>query len=412
MSNDERIRRFLRRETDEWTHLVLAFRPEIALLGFLLFRALTSNPGAEVLDVEDAEAIEEDGVIELHFPDAEKRRHRDVEVEYGRTELMVSRGVALLRGSAPAGVPTAVAVDTNDTGVVTVRLTLRADDSDRLDEVSAEVERLLEKIDPYRGKALALGPEGVSFLPPPKVDDDDIVLPEGTTEMLARSFAFLDDPEPWPRNLRRRGVLLAGPPGVGKTLTARWLSARLSATTLWITPGVLASAGPATVFGLARRLKPTLLILEDLDGLEGPGQDPAVYGALLGEMDGFKDLDGIGVLATTNRLETFSEALHPEDRPGRFHRIVEFPLPDAALRQRMIAGLFSASAVFGRFDDVTSRRLVERTEGMTGAQIAEMVRELESRTLWNLQHDLSVEPAVILEGMVEEGRSRTSLGFG
>jgi ATP-dependent 26S proteasome regulatory subunit len=172
----------------------------------------------------------------------------------------------------------------------------------------------------------------------------------------------------------------------------------------------LAGVGPAEVFRLAAECKPTLLILEDLNGLEAPGDDPSVFGALLGQMDGFTDLEGVGILATTNRPETFGQALHPAERPGRFHRLIEFKPPVAPLRRRIIIHLVDTSAVLEPLDDITLERLIEHTEGRTGAQIAELIRELESRTLWSLQKNRPAGVVEILENLAEE--TTTTAGFG
>lgn len=154
------------------------------------------------------------------------------------------------------------------------------------------------------------------------------------------------------------------------------------------------------------------LILEDLKGLEAPGDDPSVYGALLGHMDGFTDLSGLGILATTNRPETFGTALHPADRPGRFHRLIEFEPPDAALRRQMIVHLVDTSTVLNSLDDFTFERLVEHTNNQTGAQIAELIREFESRLLWDLQKGQPTDLNSILEDLAEETRSKKDFGFG
>jgi len=94
-------------------------------------------------------------------------------------------------------------------------------------------------------------------------------------------------------------------------------------------------------------------------------------------MDGLEGVEGVVVLAATNRPEAVDEAL---TRPGRFDRLVEVGLPDAAGR-RAIFNVHLAKAVkragrpvFESLDEGGWERLQLATEGLSGADIAEAVR--------------------------------------
>lgn len=123
-----------------------------------------------------------------------------------------------------------------------------------LDEFRAAVDRY----DATRGKLLVFDRSGVGFLPSPRVDWDDVVLPEALRHEIRQNVVLYL--EAWKRNLSShlppgRALLLSGPPGTGKTLLGKALATMLDDVTfLWITPAglnhvtmlVSFTAGPAS----------------------------------------------------------------------------------------------------------------------------------------------------------------------
>jgi hypothetical protein len=133
---------------------------------------------------------------------------------------------------------------------------------------------------------------------------------------------------PW-----KRGILLLGPPGNGKTHAVKALCHEIGVPALYVRSlepqGMFHGsehANISSVFDLARKTAPCLLILEDLDALIKPSNRSFV----LNELDGFSANTGICVVATTN----YPERLDPSilDRPSRFDRKYPFDLPQVAER--------------------------------------------------------------------------------
>ncbi len=183
-----------------------------------------------------------------------------------------------------------------------------------------------------------------------------------------------------------RGVLLYGPPGTGKTLLARCVAGQADAEFIHIRAVDVASMwyGEAEkrmqeAFDEARRRAPCVLFLDEVDALT-PSRETAheatnrVVATLLENLDGLQPLQGVAVLAATNRLDAVDPAF---TRPGRLDRLIHVPLPDEAARLQIL-GVHQrrAEALAGRdlFAHTDYRRLLRETAGMSGAEIEEMVR--------------------------------------
>jgi ATP-dependent 26S proteasome regulatory subunit len=116
----------------------------------------------------------------------------------------------------------------------------------------------------------------------------------------------------------KRGLLLYGPPGVGKTHTVRYLTSTLTDTTvLQLTGNALHLVAEAC--SVARTLQPSMVVIEDVDliaedrGMH-PGQHPLLF-QLLNEMDGLEEDADVVFVLTTNRADLLEPALAA--RPGR-----------------------------------------------------------------------------------------------
>lgn len=179
-----------------------------------------------------------------------------------------------------------------------------------------------------------------------------------------------------------KGILLYGPPGTGKTMIAKAVAATSEANFISIKGPELISKwvgesekGVREVFRKARQAAPCVVFFDELDaiaprrgGSEGDSHvTERVISQMLTEMDGLEDLKGVVVIGATNRPDIIDEALL---RPGRFDRILEVPVPDKDSRKQIFQ-IHVKKKPLG--PDVSIDKLVEMTEGMTGADIAAIV---------------------------------------
>jgi transitional endoplasmic reticulum ATPase len=133
--------------------------------------------------------------------------------------------------------------------------------------------------------------------------------------------------------------------------------------------------GVREIFRKARQAAPCVVFFDELDaiaprrgGSEGDAHvTERVISQMLTEMDGLEDLKGVVVIGATNRPDIIDEALL---RPGRFDRLLEVPVPDKDSRKQIFQIHAKKKPLAS---DVNLDKLVEMTDGMTGADIASVV---------------------------------------
>jgi cell division protease FtsH len=254
---------------------------------------------------------------------------------------------------------------------------------DRAPQIIEEIRRLTLEHNVFRGHVIAFGDEVfghhhqgalLSFAERPDVSRDQVILPPPVLDGVERQMLGVAKHA---ARLRasgqhlRRGVLLYGAPGTGKTHTVRYLMGRLPGVTV-----VLLSGGALRMIGaacsVARVLQPSVIVVEDVDLIAEergrfPGQNPLLF-ELLNQMDGLgQDVD-VAFLLTTNRADLLEQALAA--RPGRVDHAAELPIPDGDARRRLMQ-LYQGSL---RLELADPDAVIARTEGVTASFIKELLR--------------------------------------
>jgi cell division protease FtsH len=245
----------------------------------------------------------------------------------------------------------------------------------------AELDELRSRLNVYRGQLVDVGvsPMGgmdLNFAAIRATPRDDVVLPETVLARVEQhAFGVGDhrDALVGAGQHLKRGLLLFGPPGTGKTHTTRYVVGRMTGYTRLLLSGrSLAAIG--SVAELARELQPAVVVLEDVDLIAedrsfGPGSSPLLFD-LLDAMDGAAADADLMFLLTTNRPDLLEPALAA--RPGRVDIAVAIGLPDADARARLL-DLYRRGVPW-QVDADAMRPAVDRTEGVTASFLKELVR--------------------------------------
>ena len=258
---------------------------------------------------------------------------------------------------------------------------------DRAQRALDEVRQLSVERNVFRGQVVSFsgnvfGPRGfgvapgaeLSFVDRPSVQRDQVILPAQLLDGIEHQVLGIAR---YGRRLLvsgqhlKRGVLLHGPPGTGKTHTVRYLLGQLPGVTVVVLSGA-ALGTIAAACSIARTLQPSAVIVEDVDLIaeertQRMGQHPLLF-QLLNEMDGLAEDADVTFLLTTNRADLLERAL--TQRPGRVDHAALLPLPDAEARGQLIR-LYQGSL---QLDLTDPGAVIARTEGVTASFIKELLR--------------------------------------
>jgi len=204
---------------------------------------------------------------------------------------------------------------------------------------------------------------------------DDIYLPSAQKQEIRMQVETFLASESLYRRLNipyRRGFLLYGPPGNGKTMLIKILAAsypQLKAVMVPLTKTV-GERELGSAIREAERLAPSLLILEDIDVMFG-GSSPVAYSEFLNLVDGVSELSrGILIVATTNHAGKLGAAL--TERPGRLDRLWKLGKPSLETRQAYLSRLVESTDQAFADAKTFASELAEKTEGFSMAYLREL----------------------------------------
>ena len=210
---------------------------------------------------------------------------------------------------------------------------------------------------------------------------------EEAKESLMDVVDFLKNPEKYKKYGARmpKGVILYGDPGTGKTLLAKAVAGEAGVPFYALSGSdfvqVYVGVGAARVRNLFKKAKShgkAVIFIDEIDaigkartnGKNGSSNDERdqTLNALLTEMSGFNQEDGIVVIAATNRLDMLDSALL---RPGRFDRHIEVSLPDVNAREKIL----SLHLKNKPHENLDIKDIAKKTVYFSGAKLESLVNE-------------------------------------
>ena len=216
---------------------------------------------------------------------------------------------------------------------------------------------------------------------------EDVAGLENARKELQEIVAYLKDPSRFQKlgGELPKGLLLVGPPGVGKTLLAQASAGEAGVPFFSISGSefieMFVGVGASRVrdmFSKAKKDAPAIIFIDELDSIGrargtgvGGGNDEReqTLNQILAEMDGFSPHESVVVLAATNRPDVLDPALV---RPGRFDRRITLNLPRKSARQKILEAHTRDKPVAA---DVDISNLADRTVGFSGADLKNLVNE-------------------------------------
>lgn len=233
----------------------------------------------------------------------------------------------------------------------------------------------------------------------------------GATEAktsLADVVAYLESPARFADMGAKppKGVLLSGPPGVGKTILARALAGECNANFISVTGSDFSSKfygsgiqRVKSLFKTARQKAPCIIFIDEADGIgrrteqssASDAESNRIINQILAEMDGFNPADGVIVVGATNFANSLDPAL---TREGRFDQKITVSLPELEDRKALFEFYLAKSKAVANMD---CDQLARLSIGMSPASISYVIAKAAFDAAKN--GDKEISTAQLLESM-------------
>lgn len=241
----------------------------------------------------------------------------------------------------------------------------------------------------------------------------DIAGIDSVKEELTEIVDFLKHPQKYKEYgiTLPKGVLLVGPPGVGKTMVAKAIAGEANVPFFYQSGAsfvqIYVGMGAKRVrelFSKAKAFSPSIVFIDEIDavgktrgGMRNDERETTLN-QLLTEIDGFEDSSGVIVIGATNRIEMIDEALL---RSGRFDRRIFLPLPDLKDREAILKVYLKNKPFHANITEIAKMSV-----GFSGAALSTLVNEAAINALRRSSKLIQIDDFLAVRDKVLLGKKK------